>query len=142
MNNIATAAWLIAATCVLVGCAGHTHRLVADDEPGQAVGTIRHEGLAKPTMVMEFAGKQFDGEGFEIRRTQDLAELRRRYGPGRHYDQIRSGVDSDHYIYSAEPELRAADGAAMKCALIWRARGAPAGTCRTEDGKEVDFHSE
>jgi len=58
-------------------------------------------------MVLELEGARYKGQGFVIQHHQDLAKLRQLFGPGKHYDQIASGMDSDHIRSSASPVLRA-----------------------------------
>jgi len=124
----------------LGGCVGHTHSLIQD--PGDrdiAVGTFRHEGPEGTAMDLEFRGVRFEARGFAIERNQNLAELRRRHGFGKHYDQIFSGMDTDHFLYSAQPVLRADNGATLRCSAVWRAGGSPAGHCVTADGTRINF---
>ncbi len=131
------------AAFALVGCAGHTHSLVPEDSDRDLrVGMFRHEGPEEPVMVLEFGGARFESRGFVINRNQNLAELRRRYYPSRHYDQIFSGADTDHYVYSAQPELRAANGAMLRCFATWRSQGSPAGHCVTAEGTHINFRFE
>ena len=122
----------------LPGCAGHSHRLVQSDQPSLAAGWFRHEGQEEPAMILEFEGKRFETHGFAIRRNQNLAELRQQFGSGKHYDRIFSGLDTDHYVYSANPEPRAEDGATIRCSLIWLAAGSPAGSCTSNDRRLVE----
>jgi len=134
---------LCLATLALAGCAGHTHSLIREESDRDiAIGTFRHEGLEGPAMILEFKGTRFEVRGFAIQRSQNLAELRRLYGSGKHYDQIFSGLDIDHYVYSAQPELRAGNGAALRCSAVWRAGGSPAGHCLTADGMQIKFRFE
>jgi len=94
-------------------------------------------------MVLEFRGTRFEARGFAIERNQNLAELKRRYGIDRkHWDRIFSGMDTDHYVYSAEPVLRAENGASLLCPTVWRANGAPAGHCVTTEGTHINFRFE
>lgn len=131
------------ATLALTGCAGHSHSLIPEDsDPGLTVGMFRHLGPEGTAMVLEFGGKRFEASGFAIHRNHNLAELRRRYGSGRHYDRIFSGTDTDHFVYSAQPELRSGDGAAMRCSVAWRANGSPAGNCVPPEGKRIDVRFE
>ncbi len=141
-TRIAVSACL--ATFTLAGCAGHTHSLAQDDSDRDiAVGTFRHEGPEGSTMVLEFRGTRFEARGFAIERNQSLAELKRRYGIDRkHWDRIFSGMDTDHYVYSAEPVLRAENGATLRCPTVWRSGSAPAGHCVTAEGTHVNFRFE
>jgi hypothetical protein len=104
------------ATLALAGCAGHTHSLIQEESDRDiTVGTFRHEGPEGSMMVLEFRGTRFEARGFAIERNQNLAKLKQRYGIDRkHWDRISSGMDTDHYVYSAEPVLRA--GMARACA--------------------------
>ncbi|MBZ0132402.1 MAG: hypothetical protein K8F53_07310 [Rhodocyclaceae bacterium] len=131
------------ATLVLAGCAGHTHSLIPEGSDRElTVGTFRHEGPDEPVMVLEFGGTRFEARGFAIQRNQNLAELRKQYYPSRHYDQIFSGADTDHYAYSAQPVLRAGNGATLRCFAVWRSAGSPAGHCVTSDGVHINFRFE
>lgn len=87
-------------------------------------------------MMLEFRGQRFERRGFAISKTQNLAQLRRRF-PGAHYKRIFSGLDTDHLVYSANPELRALDGTSMQCSVAWRRVVAPAGQCVTADGEDI-----
>ena len=143
MNRTATVVWLSAVAWAACGCAGRTHRLVADDHSGRVIGSIHHEGPEKASMVLEYGGKRFEGDGFVIRRDQDLAELRRIYGSSsKRFDRISFGADTDHYLYSAEPVLKAVDGTTMNCRLRWQQGLSPAGVCVASDGTAVAFRSE
>jgi hypothetical protein len=127
----------------LAGCIGHTHSLIQGESDREiTVGTFRHEGPEGSMMVLEFRGTRFEARGFAIERNQNLAELKRQYGIDRkHWDRISSGMDTDHYVYSAEPVLRA--GMARACvAPPWRANGAPAGHCVTAEGTHINFRFE
>ncbi len=131
------------ATFALVGCAGHTHSLIPEDSDRElTVGTFSHEGAEGPVMVLEFGGTRFEASGFAIQRTQNMAELRRKYWPGKHYDQIFSGVDTDHYKYSAQPELRAGNGATLRCFAVWWNNIPPSGHCVTANGEHINFRFE
>ena len=126
----------------LAGCAGHSHRLASSDGLEGIVGSFSHEGNQKPTMVLELDGVRFEGSGFEIKRGQNLTELRRMFGHGKHYDQITSGMDTDHLIYSATPELRSSNGETIRCVLAWKSGQGPSGTCVAFDGKRISVQSE
>lgn len=127
----------------LVGCGGHTHNLVVNENKTViTAGKFLHERTEGPAMVLEFQGESFEARDFVIRRKQDLVDLRRQYGSSRHYDRIFSGLDSDHYVYSAEPMLRSKNGAVLQCAAVWRAGGLPAGYCLTTTGNRVNFQFE
>ncbi|WP_145769065.1 hypothetical protein [Denitratisoma oestradiolicum] len=139
--------WLAASACLitltLVGCAGHTHSLMRDESDQDiAVGTFRHEGSEGASMALEFRGTRLEASGFAIQRNQNLAELRRKYYPGKHYDRIFSGLDSDHYVYTAQPELRSSNGTTLRCSAVWRSGGSPAGHCVTAEGTHVNFRFE
>lgn len=128
---------------LLAGCAGHTHSLVAEESDRVLKGgRFRHEGRDGPTMILELAGTRFEAHGFAISRIQNMAELRRQYFPGKHYDRILSGSDAEHYVYSAQPELRAENGATLQCSAVWRAYAAPAGQCVTANGTRIEFRFE
>lgn len=124
----------------LGGCAGHTHSLIQDrSDQDITVGTFRHEGSEGTTMVLELRGVRFEARGFAIERMQNLAELRRLYSSGKHYDRIFSGLDTDHYVYSAQPVLRAPNGATLRCSAIWRVGGSPSGHCLAADESRIHF---
>lgn len=141
-TRIAVSAYL--AAFALAGCAGHTHNLAQEDSDRDlTVGAFWHEGAEGSMMALEFRGTRFEARGFAIERNQNLAQLQRRYGPDRrHWDRISSGMDTDHYVYSAEPELRAGNGATLRCNAVWRANAAPAGHCVTAEGTHINFRFE
>jgi hypothetical protein len=132
------------AALALAGCIGHTHSLIQGESDREiTVGTFRHDGPEGSMMVLEFRGKRFEARGFAIERNQNLAELKRHYGIDRkHWDRISSGMDTDHYVYSAEPVLHAENGATLRCPTVWRANGAPAGHCVTAEGTHINFQFE
>jgi len=130
------AALLIAIS--LAGCAGHSHRLVSGNTLGRVTGFLNHEGGQEPTMVLDIDEIRFEGSGFEIKRGQNLPELRRMFGSSKHYDQIISSLDTDHLVYSANPELRARNGETIQCLLVWNSGQGPAGSCTKSDGKQLD----
>ncbi len=129
-------------TFTLWGCGSHAHNLVAHEgNAAITAGKFLH-GTEGPAMVLEFQGESFEAHDFVISRKQDLVGLRKQYGPSRHYDRILSGLDSDHYVYSAEPMLRSKNGAVLQCAAVWRVGGLPAGYCLTATGNRVNFQFE
>jgi len=132
------------AILVLTACAGHSHSLVREESDRDiTTGMFRHEGPEGSSMALEFRGIRFEARGFAIERNQNLAELKRRYGIDRkHWDRIFSGMDTDHYVYAAKPELLAGNGATLRCSAIWRSGGSPAGECVTTDGLHVNFRFE
>jgi hypothetical protein len=89
-------------------------------------------------MVLELEGVRYEGRGFVILHHQDLAKLRQLFGPGKHHDQIASGMDSDHIRNSASPVLRAQSGETIRCLLAWRSGQGPAGVCIKPDGEQID----
>lgn len=130
-------------TLALAGCAGHTHSLISEGSDRElTIGKFRHEGPDEPVIVLEFGGTRFEASGFAIQRDRNLAELRKKYYPSKHYDQISSGADTDHYEYSAKPILRAENGATLRCFAAWRSGGSPAGHCVTSDGVHINFRFE
>ena len=60
------------------------------------------------------------------------------FGPGKHYDRITSGMDSDHIKNSASPILRSQSGETILCLLAWSSGQSPAGVCTKSDGKQID----
>lgn len=141
MKTIAAASACLAAF-TLAGCGGHTHSLIKEDSDREiTVGTFHHAGNEEPAMALEFEGVRYEAKGFVINRKQNLAELKRRYDD-RHYSRIFSGLDTDHYAYSAEPVLRAGNGKTLRCLAAWRANDSPAGHCVTGDGIHINFRFE
>lgn len=132
----------ILATCflsvTLSGCVGHTHRLVSANNSPPVTGSFSHEGIQAPAMVLELEGARYEGRGFVIQHHQDLAKLRKLFGPGKHYDRITSGMDRDHIKSSASPVLRAPNGETLRCLLAWSSGQGPAGVCTKTDGAEFD----
>lgn len=138
-----TAASAFLAAVALAGCGAHTHNLLREgSDRNITTGTFRHEGSNAPVMVLEFEGTHFEANGFVIERKQNLTELRRLYGSGRHYDGIFSGLDTDHYVYSADAKLLAENGATLRCSVAWRQGGVPAGHCVTAEGTHIRLRFE
>ena len=137
-----TAITKILATCflgvTLYGCAGHTHRLVSENDSPPVTGSFSHQGTQAPVMVLEIEGARYEGRGFVIQHHQDLAKLRQLFGPGKHYDRITSGMDKDHIKNSASPVLRSQSRETILCLLAWSSGQSPAGVCTKPDGKEID----
>lgn len=129
------------AAFALGGCAGHTHSLIPEHSDRDiTIGTFQHEGpQGSSMMILEYRGARFEARGFAIVRNQNLAELRRSYGSGKHYDRIFSGLDTNHYLYSAQPVLYADNGGTLRCSAVWRAGSSPAGHCVTADGARIHF---
>jgi hypothetical protein len=142
--KLSTIALACLAAFALAGCAGHTHSLIQDESDRDiAVGTFRHEGPEGSAMIFEFGGTRYEARGFVIERNQNLAKLRQRYGTDRkHWDRISSGMDTDHYVYLAEPVLRAANGATLRCHAAWQAMASPEGHCVTDGGTYINFRFE
>lgn len=128
----------------LVGCAGHSHQLLSARSDGVVIGSFSHEGNAVPSMVVEFEGQQYSSRGFTITRSQNLAELKRQLGgsSSKHYQRVVSGLDNEHYVYSAKPVLQSGDGKTMQCSLAWRSGQTPAGSCKTDDKGDLEIRSE
>jgi len=125
------------AALTLAGCAGHTHGLAPESgNPSVTVGTFSHEGRERPAMVLEFGGQRFAAQGFAIKRNRDYAALQQHHR-GSSPTRIFEGGGTDHDEYSANPELRAADGAVLRCTLNWPAHQAPAGVCETHEGTRI-----
>ena len=111
----------------LGGCASHTHNLIQDgSDQDITVGTFRHEGPEGTAMFLELRGVRFEARAFAIERKQNLAELRRLYSTGKHYDRIFSGLDTDHY-------------ATLRCSAVWRSGGSPSGHCLAADDSRINF---
>ena len=129
------------ATCffgvIISGCAGHSHRLVSVNNSTPVTGSFSHEEGQEPVMVLELEGARYEGRGFVIQQFQDIAQLRKLYGFGKHYDQIVSGMDRDHIKNSASPVLRAQSGETIRCLLAWSAGQGPAGVCTKPNGKQI-----
>lgn len=128
----------------LVGCAGHSHRLISAKGDGVVIGAFSHEGNAEPSMMVEFEGQQYSLRGFTITRNQNLAELKKQLGGGgsKHYQRVMSGLDNEHFVYSAKPVLQSSDGKTIQCSLAWRSGQTPAGSCKTDDKGDLEIRSE
>ncbi|MEF8738559.1 MAG: hypothetical protein FAZ92_03316 [Accumulibacter sp.] len=136
MNTVFAIVGLAALT--LTGCAGHTHALApASGNPSVTVGTFSHEGREAPAMLLEVGGRRFTAQGFAIRRDTNRSVSQQHDSRSRRHSGIAAGSDSEHYDYSANPELRAADGAVLRCTLTWPARQAPAGYCERDEGTRI-----
>lgn len=125
----------------LAGCAGHTHQLASSDGLDYVTGSFSHEGSQEPLMVLDINGARYEGRGFAIKRWQNMSELRKMFGPGKHYDQINSGMDTYHITYSAAPELRSENGETIRCLLAWQPGHGPSGVCTQIDGKQIEVRS-
>lgn len=128
----------------LAGCAGHSHQLLSARSDGVVIGSFSHEGNAESSMVVEFEGQQYSSHGFTITRSQNLAELKKQLGgsSSKHYQRAASGLDNEHYVYSAKPVLQRTDGKTMQCSLAWRSGQAPAGVCITDEAKTLTIRFE
>jgi hypothetical protein len=136
MNTVFAIVGLAALT--LTGCAGHTHALApASGNPSVTVGTFSHEGRGAPAMLLEVEGRRFTAQGFAIRRDVNLSASQQHNSRGWRPSWISPGSDTEHYDYSANPELHAADGAVLRCTLTWPARQAPAGYCEMDEGTRI-----
>lgn len=124
---------------ISLGCAGHTHELTVENNSAIERGIFRHEGTGGTSMALQFRGVRYEANGFAIEHSQNLKELRQRFGTGKHYDRIFSGLDTDHYVYSALAELHSSTGSSLLCSVVWRAGGSPAGNCVTAEGEKVSF---
>jgi hypothetical protein len=139
MNKIMVAAAILAGLAVS-GCAGmaHTFDTGASDR-SITEAYFRHAGSVPREIVLVYQGKRYEARDFPVEKTQSLAELRRKYGFGKHWDRILVGNDTNHLTYSAHPELRAADGDTLECSFAWMASVGPSGQCRTADGRSVEL---
>lgn len=128
----------------LVGCAGHSHRLLSAKGDEVVVGAFSHEGNAEPSMMVEFQGQQYSSHRFTISRSRNLAELKKQLGgsSSKHYQRVMSGLDNEHFVYSAKPVLQSNDGKTMQCSLAWRSGQTPAGSCKTDDKGDLEIRSE
>lgn len=128
----------------LAGCAGHSHQLLDARSEGVVIGSFSHEGNAEPSMVVEFEGQQYSSRRFTIDRSQNLADLKKQLGgsSSKHYQRVASGLDNDHFVYSAKPILQRLDGKTMQCSLAWRSGQGPAGVCITDEAKTLTIRSE
>lgn len=123
------------------GCSGHTHNLIQNQSDGGiTIGSFRHEGPEGTSMVLVWRGTRFEAHGFTIERNQNLAELQHRPNSGKHHDRIFSGLDTEHYLYSAMPVLSAGGSETLRCHAAWRAGDSPAGYCIAADGSSFKFH--
>jgi len=126
------------AVLALTGCVGHTHDLAPESgNPEATIGTFTHEGREGPAMVLEFKGQRFAAQGFAIRRDANIAALQQHDRRSMRPSWVSAGSNPEHYEYSATPELRATDGAVLRCTLTWPARPAPAGYCETRAGTRI-----
>lgn len=128
----------------LVGCAGHSHRLLSAKSDGVMIGSFSHEGNTEPSMMVEFEGQQYSSRGFTITRSQNLGDLKKQLGgsSSKHYQRVKSGLDNEHFMYSANPVLQSSDGKTMPCSLAWRSGQTPAGSCKTDDKGSLEIRSE
>ena len=135
---------LIAAGAILAiaGCASHTHLLGKGSSPQFLTGEFSHERESR--LVLVSSERQYEAHGFEVRSSQNLAELRKRYyiSSPKHWDRITSGLDTEHKTYAAEPVLKAGDGSELSCRVAWQSGQAPAGVCVDKAGREYPLRFE
>lgn len=132
----------IGAALAIAGCASHTHLLDKSSAPLFLKGEFSHEN--KHRLVLESSGRRYEAVGFEIRSSQNWTELRKRYygtNP-KHWDQITSGLDTDHKIYEATPVLKAQDGSELSCRLVWQSGHSTTGVCIDNTGNEYSIRFE
>ena len=94
--------------------------------------------------MLEAPDRRYEAIGFDVRTSQDLSELHKRYAGTnpKHWDRITSGLDTEHKIYAAEPVLKAADGAELSCRLAWQSGHPPAGVCLDKAGQVYSIRFE
>lgn len=129
------------ALLALYGCAGHSHRLVAVDALVVGDGAFHHGTSEGPSMVLELNGVRYEAKDFKIEKVEHLDELRARYGAGKHYEQIKIGLDRQHISYSATPVLKSPDGQQLRCVIRWTNTAAISGICTTVSGQNVAIRS-
>ena len=124
------------AALLLAGCGGHAHRLVTDGNTAYLSGELVHDGGDDNRLVLTAPARRYVARGFVVEQRTDWAELRKRYGASesRHWDRIVAGLDTDHASYSVQTTVRADDGDAMSCRLVWTAMTRPAGVCTDRSG--------
>lgn len=135
---------LFTSTFVAVGCSTHTHLLNATpDSTLIKGGKFTHEG--KTSLTLSSAAKDYEAKEFPVRSGMKWEELRKQYqfSSPKHWDRIKSGLNRDHLIYSAEPVARSADGDELRCQLLWLSGQSPRGTCTDKAGKDhlIEFDS-
>lgn len=124
---------IVSASLAMGGCS-HSHLLLPDGT--MLKGELVHG--SQDRLVLESAERRYVADNFQIDRHSNLADLQDRYqiGDPKHWGRIVSGLDRDHESYSAEPTLRAPDGAELSCRLAWSSGKSPQGVCVDKDGKE------
>jgi hypothetical protein len=127
---------VIASASLALGGCTHSHLLQPDGSSTLLKGELVHGSPDR--LVLESAERRYVADDFQIDRHTNLAELQKRYqiGDPKHWGRIISGLDTDHESYSAEPTLRAPDGAELSCRLAWSSGKSPQGVCLDKDGKE------
>lgn len=128
----------------LTGCAAHQHRLDTSADPDHLVsGHMEHRGLNSPDrLVVEMVGKRYEGE-LTVKQHVEWSKVRKAYGnDSKHWQRITSGQDKDHHTSVGTAEIKAADGDAMQCRLVWSRSDRPEGECvdQTGDVHPIDFH--
>jgi len=88
-------------------------------------------------MLLDVERRRFTAQDFALRRNANRSALQQHDSRRRRHSGISAGSDTEHYDYSANPELRAEDGAVLRCTLTWPARQAPAGYCDMEEGTRI-----
>ncbi len=132
----------VSAMLAMAGCASHIHLLDKSSAPSFLEGEFCHED--EPRLVLVSSERRYEAHGFEVRSSQNLAELRKRYygSSPKHWDRITSGLDTEHKTYAAEPVLKARDGSELSCHVAWQSGQAPAGLCVDRAGREYPLRFE
>lgn len=136
MKTTGTLALAISAFAV-IGCSTHTHLLnAAPDSVLIKGGKFAHEG--KTSLVLSSAKKDYEAKDFPVRSWMKWEELRKQYqfSSPKHWERIKSGLDRDHIIYSADPIARSVDGEELRCRLLWASGQSPRGTCTDKAGND------
>ena len=123
---------------LLIGCASHVHQMVREDGAPFIGGELVHDRGEGNRLVLEMPDRRYESRGFAVERQTNLVALRKRYygvSP-KHWDQIFSGLDTDHVTYSLETVAISADGHELSCQFVWKSRAKPAGVCTDQAGTE------
>src|SRR3990167_6375194 len=120
----------------LTGCASHAHQLVMEDGVPFTVGELVHDRGEGNRLVLEAQNRRYEARGFAVERQTNLAALRKRYyGVNtKHWDQIFSGLDTDHVDHSIETIAKSTEGHEVSCRLMWKSAAKPAGVCTDQAG--------
>lgn len=126
----------ILAVLWLTGCTGYVHQMVREDGVPFTAGELVHDRGENNRLVLEMSNRRYEAHGFAVERQTNVEALRKRYystNP-KHWDQVFSGLNTDHVVYSFETVAISAEGQKVSCRFAWKSGAKPAGVCTDQEG--------